>query len=108
MTFMIEKKLHLKEDKSAKEGINEEQKSRSSTPKIFTPIKQLSSEIRQKTPDEFVMIEALTKTLDFLLSPPSEEIYDNPPPWPQKRRSEKSRNSIYKHRNTIFKYLNNE
>jgi len=85
----IEKILHLKAEISAKERIYEEQKSRSDTPKIFTPTQQVSSETRQEMPDEFVMIETLTKTLDLLLSPPPGEIYDNPPPIPRKKKKRK-------------------
>jgi hypothetical protein len=72
-----------------KERIYEEQKNRSSTPKISTPTQQASSETRQEMPDEFVVIEALTKTLDLLLSPPPGEIYDNPPPIPGKKKKRK-------------------
>lgn len=87
----IEKMIHLKEEIPAKERIYEGQENRSDTPNIFTPAQQVSSEIRQETPDEFVVIEALTKTLDFLLSSPSGEIYDNPPPRPQKKKKRKKR-----------------
>ena len=87
----IEKILHLKEEISAKERIYKEHKNRSDIPKIFTLTQQVSSETRQETPSEFMVIEALTKTLDLLLSPPPGEEYDNPPPRLQKRKKRKRR-----------------
>lgn len=85
----IEKVLHLKAEISTKERIDKEQKNRSDTSKMFTPIQQVSPGTRQEMPDEFVVLETLTKTLDLLLSPPPGEIYNNHPPIPRKKKKRK-------------------
>lgn len=81
----IEKILHLKEEISANKKAYETQKKQSDTVKISAPMQR----IPQQPPSAFVVIEALSKTLDFLLSPPRGEVFDNPPPRQRKKKKRK-------------------